>query len=1270
MVALLLLGSRVTPPIAAQAPAGTQLRLLSADEEALLLELTVADFQIETVTQVGRAYHRVIIPGTVQTTTPGEPQVPARGTLLGLPATEGVSVQVLEASYQVLRGYRLPPAPALRVLGDDVDAPLAEILTLDQDRYATDAFYPGRPVEIGHTGYLRDQAVAQVQFYPVQYNPVTGEVRLYRHIRARVTWEALPSTTTAETRWASPAYENLLRSALLNYETLERPAVVEKASLSDAPGTEIAATSSPTPALKIGVAADGLYELTCGDLTGAGLDLSVVDPRTLKLSHRGVEILIYVPGEGDGVFDPSDSLLFYGTGLDDVYTTQNVYWLTAGGEDGQRMGTRDGTVSGSAPVATHFPGTLYAEQDTHYWVTMPNGQGQDHWFWDDKLTAPASRDYSLTLRNISTAASTTTVRVRLKGRTGTSVYPDHHTRIYLNGIEIDDQLWDGFRVYDHQVTVPHSYLNEGHNTVRVEGVGDTGAAVDQFYLNWIEVDYWATCVAESDELLFGAPGAGTFQFEVTGFSGADVGVFDVTDPAHVVRITNTTVVADGSGYKLQFEDTAQPETRYLALAPGGRRAPASLELDQPSSWKSPSNGADYILITHGDLYTSALRLADHRSALGLRVATVEVEDLYDEFNDGIFNPQAIRNFLAYTYDHWTAPAPTYVLLLGGASYDYRDLLDLERVNYVPTQIIETDELGQTPSDNWFVRVNGTDILPDMFIGRLTAQDHSEAEDVVDKVIYYEEHPPDDSWNTQVLLVADDEAVFEIISEQLAGLLPFYYTANKVYTGDYPPGDPTADITGHINAGSVLVNYAGHGNVDRWGSWSDGHIFNRADVTALNNAHKLPVVSVANCLNGYFAGKNVSMAEEFLLRDDRGAAAVWAPSGLGYPSGHQVLMGEFYEAIFQDDQYALGAATTAAKIATYGQSSFWGELVETFVLFGDPATPLGIPTNYPYVESTTPADGASDVPVGQDLQIGFSKPMDPATALLGGEGSAGLTFTPTWSTDHTVLTYAHPDFDYGQTLTFTISGRDELGNSLGLGLVPTTWSLTTYGYPYVTSTTPAHGASDVPIDQDLQVVFNKPMDPATVVLSGLGTTGLVLTPTWSAQHTVLNYAHTDFSHGQTLTFTINGRDELGNPLDTSVAPDTWSFAVTDDAEPPRGTIGIEGNEVTDVPVTATVTITFTESMRTSTVAYAILPSVIGGLAWGGGEQLATFHHADFQPGECYTFIVTAAKDLAGNPLSGTLTLTFTTQESNMIYLPLVVKNQQCRFAPRGSLDFRF
>ena len=954
VAAFLVLGSGSAFPALAHASPGSQLRLLRSDERGIVLELTVDDFEVEMVQYGAQRYHRLTIPGMVQTDTPGAPQVPTRGALLGLPAAEGVSVQMLEAQYETMRGYQLYPTPGLEVTEENPHNPLAadvrQVFILDRDLYATDAFYPGQPVEIGHTGYLRDQAVAQVRFYPVQYNPVTGELHFYRRILAQVTWQPPSPAVATRARGESPAYENLLKDVLLNYATSERPPAVSTTPSTDVAEIQVAAATSATATLKIGVTQDGLHELTYSDLRGAGLTLSGVDPRTIKISNQGAEIPILVYGEGDGVFDDTDVVLFYGSAINDLYTDENVYWLTAGGADGQRISARDGTPAG-ASVPSHFPAALHAEQDTCYWQAMPNGAGQDHWFWGDRLTAPATRTYTLTLHHVSTTATTATVRVRLKGRTAIqSISPDHHTRIYLNGHQVDDQYWDGQVIYNHEVTVAHSLLNDGDNVITVEAVGDTGAVVDQLHVNWIEIDYWDTYVAENDELLFGAPTTGTFQFQITHFGGSDVQVFDVTDPSHLAIITGATVLAGGGSYTVRFEDAAQPNTRYLALTAAQRRTPARVELDQPFSWKSPAKGADYIIITHEDFYTSSLRLASHRAITsGLRVATVQVEDIYDEFNHGVFNPQAIRDFLSYAYQNWSPPAPTYVLLVGDATYDYKDNLHTGTLNYVPSQIVETNLLGETSSDNWFVLVSGDDILPDMWIGRLSAQEVSQADDIVDKIIHYEQNPPLGSWYRYALLVADDDdPAFETISEQIAGLLPTGYAASKVYASDYPPGDPTTDITQYINGGSVLVNYAGHGHVAGWGKWDGGkNIFELSDITALANTHKLPVVTVANCLNGFFTGSKtdeVSVAEALLRLKDRGAVAVWASTGLGYPSGHQALMREFYEAIFQGrERVSLGAATSAAKIAAYTQNSSWGELVQTFVLFGDPATPF----YYPY-----------------------------------------------------------------------------------------------------------------------------------------------------------------------------------------------------------------------------------------------------------------------------------------------------------------------------------
>ena len=59
-------------------------------------------------------------------------------------------------------------------------------------------------------------------------------------------------------------------------------------------------------------------------------------------------------------------------------------------------------------------------------------------------------------------------------------------------------------------------------------------------------------------------------------------------------------------------------------------------------------------------------------------------------------------------------------------------------------------------------------------------------------------------------------------------------------------------------------------------------------------------------------------------------------GLELPYGHQLLMSEFIKRYLKGN-YELGVATTAAKINTFSLNNIWGELVETYILFGDPAT---------------------------------------------------------------------------------------------------------------------------------------------------------------------------------------------------------------------------------------------------------------------------------------------------------------------------------------------
>src|SRR3990167_7395252 len=261
-IVFLMLGSVYTSPVTARPVSERHLKVLRSDEQAIDLELKAGDFQVETIDHEGQTYQRLIIPNMTQSTRQGEPQVPTQGTLVGIPCTEGVSVEILDAGYETLKGYRLFPAPGLKVMGDILAEGAEEAFVINQKVYATDAYYPGKTVEISCTGYMRDQAVAQVQFYPVQYNPVTGELRLYRRIVARITWDGQHTAVFARMRGESPAYENLLRSTIVNYQALDRPLVgMETQQSGDINAGGVSADGTTTVTLKIGVTEDGVYKL-------------------------------------------------------------------------------------------------------------------------------------------------------------------------------------------------------------------------------------------------------------------------------------------------------------------------------------------------------------------------------------------------------------------------------------------------------------------------------------------------------------------------------------------------------------------------------------------------------------------------------------------------------------------------------------------------------------------------------------------------------------------------------------------------------------------------------------------------------------------------------------------------------------------------------------------------------------------------------------------------------------------------------------------------
>jgi len=930
--------------------------------DGLTLELCIRSFEKKRLD--GNEFQQITIGGCGLTKQTGLPAVAVRGVLVEVPVECNLDVSAESLEHTLIRDFVLAPSAQRTLISDGQEGGrIREELIADAAVYAKDALFPGRLAEVEYRGFLRDRHVAKLNLYPVQFNPAAKELVVHRRLRVRLNYGKDTDDNADGNRvWTlrsmirkQAPFASIYASSLLNYSPARTAAGTGDASAAGVSFRMDASGPGQSPfAVKAAIEAEGIYKITYEALKALGLDLSGATNENLTMENQGREVAIYCSGEGG--FASGDYILFYGKALKTLYSKQNIYWLYQGAGSGKRMPAVKGIPENGYAEQRLFKNTYYGEEDLIYEQSLPpNKDGQDHWLWRKlSIIETMSYDFDVTLENIDTSSGTCLLELTLKGETDTKNNPDHHTKVYINGMEAGDFTWNGQVEHIEKIeTIPAAYFTDGKNTVTVEALDDTGSTVDSYFINRFSIEYPDRFVAENDSLMFANQTTGGVAFAVSGFSDSDLMIYDITDPWNVRRISDADVTPEGSGYTARFEDQVSGSSRYCTIAASGISTDTVLTVDEPSQLGLARKEIDYIIITHERFYDGIQELKRYRESRGLSVEVVKIQDIYDEFSHGIKDVQAIRDFLAHAYTNWhDYDHPEFVLLVGDATFDYRDdqgLYAEGKEDLVPTYMFQTDILGDTPTDNWLACVHGDDLLPDMIVGRLCVKTDRDLENIVSKIKMYEAGKLS-VWSGNVILAADDEVMFESISNNLAALLPDMYNVHKVYVDEYDDiASATEDLVSKINAGAVLVNYTGHGHVDEWASpylfhTPDYKGNDRDDIELLTNDERLTFVTIMNCLSGYFTGckNDYAMAEDFVRAQSKGAIACFAPTSAGYPSEHQVLASKIFNDFFTEGQKVAGRLVTGAKIAAYSQISS-RDMIHSFALFGDPATELKLVT---------------------------------------------------------------------------------------------------------------------------------------------------------------------------------------------------------------------------------------------------------------------------------------------------------------------------------------
>jgi len=956
-----------------------------SDAQVFVFEYRPKYHEERVTSSDNRQFMRFDFDGGVRTATEGSPDLRSVVFPIALPSAAGNVVQIVASEYEENQNVVYAPVPHYR---DRESMPVAADYVPIDAAYRRSQISAAGVVELLPPTRSRSVLVGRVRVTPVQYDGSRNVVRKYSRLLIQVTFGTPTSGTPVSTD------DPLVRSAVLNGEVLRNwkgPVGLKKGS------TGIPSVLASGDWYRIPVAADGIYKIDAKYLSSAGINLAAVKPRTIKIYGNGgtevpenptlpriadlAENAIYVDRQDDSTFDQNNFILFFGRSTRGVYydaaigtmrhyihhytdvnNDVNYYWLTFGGADGKRMTQVPSSAATPDYIAETFTDIVAVEEEKVNLISSGR-----RWF-GQSLNGPAGSFTHVNVLPDLVPGGTITYRYCLVAHSDQS--PTFTVR-------------DGANVIGtHTLSASYGYLyaTEGTyertgslpSTVNTSQLNFTisGASSSQGWIDWVEILYPRRLWAVGNALRFRAPDSTrTVEYRLQQFSAAPT-IFDVTTHDNVKLITGVT----GSYVFRRAEVHGQP-SEYYAAGPSAWKAPPAMTKMANQDLRGYSGGADFIIITSEEFRSAAERLRAHREQQSygwFNTYVADVSRIYNEFSGGLPDVSAIRDFLKYAYENWS-PHPQFVLLFGGATYDYKSILG-KRSTFVPTwQSLESlDEIYSYSTDDFFAKFGSSDNIS-LVLGRISSRTAAEAGTVVDKILRYDQQSARDPWKMRMLFVGDDAFTTEggeigdrtlhsDDQETLAGstYTPDEFEKKKIYIAEYPTVNtalgrrkPTANqaIIDQVNQGVLIFNYAGHGRADLL---AHEHIFEvQTSVPQLINTDKLAVWYLATCGFSQFDDPNAYTGSEFLMnKPDGGAVAVVSATRKVYAGANAALNQGSYRKMFTRDVYGRLVVERPAT-ALFLYKVLTGDFDpndQKFCFMGDPTMRLQYPSAYATIDS--------------------------------------------------------------------------------------------------------------------------------------------------------------------------------------------------------------------------------------------------------------------------------------------------------------------------------
>lgn len=755
---------------------------------------------------------------------------------------------------------------------------------------------------------------------------------------------------------------------------------------------------------RIPIGKAGVYRIYATTLYPAAtemkLDLSTVNPKKLQMFYKGKEIPIYVSGENDNIFNNFDFIEFYATLSDgeldkamynhpdflpndrvSMMTDSSYYYLTylpaSSSQNGWHMQTYKNTAYSSytaEPFFIHESAVNFMEQYNRG-LKEPVGDSES-----ENPEYTQAEGYCSILFGSGTPYSsfTASVETRFLSSQGplpqlsfTSVgasdkYPkattiDHRFKLGISTDnfafqEVLDTSFEGFSIIRKTMDIDRALIGGNSTFFKFDAQFISGIAYQAHALNNVTVKYPRDFdLNSSSSFYFKLPGTNTpkhiewsnytmtrsypFVYDLSNGYRIRAEKFNSTFARCIVpasaKSSNEYFICDSSDVRVLVENDIKSSMTWETIP--------DFEMQTYNPYNS-INRNKLILLTHpkliGEATTRYLNLrgsATYSSPIEL----VGIQQIYDHFSYGLPHPIAISRYLEFLRE--SGDTTLKFLFLVGRGYQ----TNLVRSQNKFTQNI-IPSIGVPASDNMFAtQMLDSNLVPQVFIGRLTVDRHSEFLAYITKLEEYDA-TSNEFWKKSILHLAggDNGSQATYIKSRLdnaGGIVeqpPFggkVVTYTKSSVGISEPYLKQKAID-NVNEGMQMITFLGHGSA----AVTDIDI---GDTMEYHNQGKYPIFYFNGCSIGNPClgppDKNIKLSgENFMKVRKAGAIAFIAQTGLSELGRVDDQIQNFYALVFNDKytgSYTVGEAVSD-MLARSGNYNSILNRIQSRILFvqGDPA----------------------------------------------------------------------------------------------------------------------------------------------------------------------------------------------------------------------------------------------------------------------------------------------------------------------------------------------